>query len=248
MWSQVGWNPKEHRRLHLDALLSCPSFSSWSLPPQPHSYKVCPSLGLFLGAVKEESEQMWGCLRIFASAVPRAASHWWAIMCQVSLLESVCQGPAAVSGEVPDPRAKLLTLQGHWQQWRQGLPRGMLLASWSRPMEPVLLTLGAPPRASLTILGNLVSDSFCFSISSLSEKSPGRIGPYSPSLPRIFEPALFMVGKFLKVRVDCWKISTPRGQRGLLGSPCSIDSHFEEIQSLGNSLSHPPSPMSNFKN
>lgn len=88
-------------------------------------------------------------------------------MYQVSLLESVCQGPAAISSEVSDPRVKLLTLQGHWQQWWQGLPGGMLLASWSRPLEPVLLTLGAPPHASLTVLGNLVSASASPSLLSL---------------------------------------------------------------------------------
>lgn len=96
-----------------------------------------------------------------------------ALVCQVSLLESGCWGLAAVSGEAPDPGAELLTLQGYLQQ----------PLAWAAQRDaacfpdlfhggPTVLTPGALPLESMAALGNLVSDSSCLFISSLSENSP----------------------------------------------------------------------------
>ena len=99
-------------------ILSCPiPTPTPTLPLLTSFLKVCPSQGLVLEAVREESEHS-GCrpedFRI--CRIKDGQSLVGALVCQISLLESVCQGLAAVSGEAPDSRAKLRTLQGYaWQ-------------------------------------------------------------------------------------------------------------------------------------
>lgn len=128
-------------------------------------------------------------------------------MCQISVLEGVSQGQAAVSDEILDPRAKLLTLQGFLQQLLCGLPGEMLLAFWSCPMESSLsLPLGLH-RFHPWLFWETWHLIPCGSPSPLSEKLPGRTSPYCLRLPGISKPPLIMVEKFLKVRVGNWNVS-----------------------------------------
>lgn len=143
----VGWNPAKDPRLHCHALLSCWSFSSRSLPLLTSFLKVYPSQGLVLKAAREESRQAgWYpedvCLRRIKAAVLLLG----ALVCQISLLESMCQGLGGISGQAPDPRVKLLTLQGYlWQLLAWAAQRDAACFLVLSHGEPTVLTPGALP-------------------------------------------------------------------------------------------------------
>lgn len=83
-----------------------------------------------LGAVREEAEQIGHCCGDFCICrIKDSQSLVGALGCQVSVLESVCQGPAAVSDEVPDPGAKPLALPGYSQR----------LLTWAAPRDAACL-------------------------------------------------------------------------------------------------------------
>lgn len=112
-----------------------------------------------LEAVREESEQVGCCPEdVCICRIKGGRALVGGLVCQVSLLESACQGLAAVSGEAPDPRAKLLTLQGYLQQllaWAAQRDAACFLVLSHG--EPTVLTPGALSLESVAALGNLAS-------------------------------------------------------------------------------------------
>lgn len=121
-----------------------------------------------------------------------------ALVCQISLLESTCQGLGGISGQAPDPRAKLLTLQGylrHLLAWAAQRDAACFLVLFHG--EPTVLTPGALPWSPWLLwemwLLILPASS---SLHSLRNYQPWENRPVCPILPCTCKPPLIL-GKFL---------------------------------------------------
>ena len=161
-------------------ILSCPiPTPTPTLPLLTSFLKVCPSQGLVLEAVREESEHS-GCrpedFRI--CRIKDGQSLVGALVCQISLPESVARDwqQFLVRPQTPEQNCEHSKVMhgSRWLAWaaQKDTARFLILSRG----EPTLLTLGVLPLESGAVLGNLASDSSCFFIYFLSEKPPSLAG------------------------------------------------------------------------
>lgn len=168
-----------------------------------------------------------------------------ALVGQVSLLESVCQGHTAVSDATPEQNREHSRVM--YSHCRHALLRGMLPASWSCPLEG---------RSShLCVLGcsGKLGTCFLFFLHLLSEKSPpledeahavlACLAP--PNRPDLSE-------KFLEARAGNWSVSiiAPAGEGAERSSQKPVPGRqpFCVVTMLCRFSSPPPPAVSNVKN